>query len=111
MADTIRRGFSVKPSKDSKESKQVVLEVDTTGATPEMVLELALKDVIIREQQKLREPKAWKALKNGDIRRVNLVDYAPRGTRVDPMEILKAKTRRMTPEQREAFIKTGELPS
>lgn len=91
MDTIIRRGFSVRQSKDSEVQKQVILELDTTGATEEGILELALKQVIIDQQRALRTPKAWKELKDGGVVRANLVDHLPKGTRVDPMAYIRAK--------------------
>lgn len=89
MDQVIRQAFKVKQSRDSEESKSVVLEVDTTGATEEILLGLAMKDVVITQQRKMREPKVYKDLKDGEVVRVNLIDFAPRGARVDPMQVAR----------------------
>ncbi len=91
MDSIIRRGFSVKVSRDSEVQKRVVLEVDTTGATEEGILELALKDVIIRTQQKLRDSKRFAVLTEGEVVQVNLVEFLPRGARMDPMKWIEKR--------------------
>ena len=90
MDKVIRVGFSVKPSKDSEESKALILEADTSGVTLEMAVTGWLSGVVIKAQTRLR--KQFSSLRQGQVIRVKLTDFVPRGKglTIDPKAMAKA---------------------
>lgn len=84
--NTTRKACSVKPTADSDQSKQVVVEIDWTGMSLEATRDLAAKDIVIRVQGSLR--KKWAKVKPGEVMKVDAVNYTT--TSVDPIAMLNA---------------------
>lgn len=101
MQNVIRKGFRVRPSKDSSTSKTLVFEARTEGVTEVMLLDMAIAGAIIKAQGTLR--KRYADLKDGQTIHVNLVDFAPRGARVDLEAIARERVKAHNARLREAM--------
>lgn len=97
MASITRKPCAVKPTKDSNESRNVVVEINWAGANEETIRALAAKDIVIRVQAQLR--KKWAQVKPGMVHKVNAVDFAAG----DPMGVINS----MSKEDRVAFFKAN----
>lgn len=99
---TLSKVCSVKPYKESDESKQITIKVKFDGVKLSSVFEKALAGVVIQVQNgRLR--KEFDTLKNGQD--IDVQFNAPAKTTVDPETAMIAKLAAMTVEERQEYFK------
>jgi exonuclease V gamma subunit len=94
---------SIKPDKDSDESKQVNLEVTFDGVSLEGVFQKALSSTVIQWQNGpgRKQFDLWK-----DGQTVKVQFNAPGRVQVDPETAMVAKLQSMTPEEQQAYLQS-----
>ena len=96
------RRCSIKPDKDSNESKQVNLEVTFDGVELESVFQKALSATVIQWQNGPGR-KQFDQWKNGQT--VEVQFSAPGRVQIDPETAMVAKLQTMTSEEQVKFLK------
>lgn len=100
---TLTKVCSIKPDKDSDESKQISLKVKFDGATMQSVFDKAVSGAVIQWQNGVGR-KQFDTFKNGQIVEIQFTAPASR-TAIDPETAMIAKLQSMTPEEQATYLK------
>ena len=98
---TIAKACSIKPVKDSTESKTVTVRVKFDGVTLQSVFNKAVSSAIIQWQNGPGR-KSFDRLKNGQT--VDIQFVAPGRTTIDPETAMVALLQTMTEEEKLAYL-------
>ena len=99
---TLTKVCSMKPDKDSTESKQVTVQVTYDGLPLSAVFAKALRGDVIQFQNGSGGRKNYDNLKDGQVIKLNA--KSPGATQVDPETAMKAKLAGMPKDERKAYL-------
>jgi hypothetical protein len=100
---TLTKVCSIKPDKESDESKQINLKVKFDGAVLSSVFDKAVSGAVIQWQNGVGR-KNFDTYKNGQVIEIQFIAPASR-TAVDPETAMIAKLQSMTPEEQVKYLK------
>jgi hypothetical protein len=100
---TLTKVCSIKPDKESDESKQITLKVKFDGAVLSSVFDKAVSGAIIQWQNGVGR-KNFDTYKNGQVIEIQFIAPASR-TAIDPETAMIAKLQSMTPEEQVKYLK------
>ena len=99
---TLTKACSIKPDKDSTESKQITLRIKFDGATVQSVFDKAVAGAVIQWQNGPGR-KGFDGYKNGQT--VDIQFTAPGRTTIDPETAMVTKLQSMAPDEQIAYLK------
>ena len=100
---TLTKVCSIKPDKDSDESKNITLKIKFDGATLQSVFDKAVSGAVIQWQNGVGR-KNFDTYKNGQVIEIQFSAPASR-TAIDPETAMIAKLKSMTPNEQVAYLK------
>jgi len=100
---TLTKVCSIKPDKESDESKQITLKVKFDGAVLSSVFDKAVSGAVIQWQNGVGR-KHFDEYKNGQVIEIQFIAPASR-TAIDPETAMIAKLQSMTPEEQVKYLK------